>query len=254
MYSPRRKHYSQNFLYSRKLVAQLLGKSSIGKYDLVLEIGPGKGIITEQLISEARSVIAVEIDQYWYQFLKDKFKICHNLNVYRQDFLTFKLPEVPYKVFANIPFSIEGKITRKLLEAESPPEDTYLIVMKEPAYRWAGLYGENMFSIMHTPWFEFSITHHFRRTDFTPVPGVDAVFLRITKKRVPSLSWQEKESYRHFVKIAYGHGRPVSQNLAKQYGREKVFRSLSDMGIKRNTKPNALNIHQWIALYKKLSA
>ena len=204
MYRLRRMLFSQNFLHSRKLVAKLLGSSSIGKQDLVLEIGPGKGIITEQLVVAAKHVIAVEIDSHLHKYLQRKFVQTENLTLYQADFLQFILPSLPYKVFANIPFSIEGKIIRKLLEAKNPPEETYLVVMKEPAYRWAASYKENMFSVMHKPWFEFSIYHHFRRTDFSPRPSVDTVMLRFTRRKTPLLPSKERKNIKNLLRSASG--------------------------------------------------
>src|SRR5512139_1904971 len=114
MFTKKRKLYSQNFLYNRKLVQHLVSGSSIAKNDLVLEIGPGEGIITNELVKSSRFVVAVEIDTEKYAYLKQKFNRINNLTLYLGDFLDFELPSLPYKVFANIPFSTEGKIIRKL--------------------------------------------------------------------------------------------------------------------------------------------
>src|SRR5689334_9002091 len=124
MYSLRRRVLSQNFLHNRKLTEKLVRLSSIGQNDTVLEIGPGKGIITEQLIHIARNIIAVELDTELYLYLRRRFaRSLYKLNLVNKDFLRYRLPQSSYKVFANIPFSIEGKIIRKLLDAYNPPID-----------------------------------------------------------------------------------------------------------------------------------
>lgn len=248
----RRKLFSQNFLRNRKLVNQLLGRSSIGNNDLILEIGPGKGIITGQLIQRSKHVLAVEIDGEWYTYLKSRFPDNRKVSFHHKDFLQFRLPALPYKVFANIPFSIEGKIIRKLIDAANPPEDCYLIMMKEVAYRLAAPYKENMFSVLHKPWFEFSIYHHFRRTDFEPVTGVDVVMLRFKKKEYPLIAWSEKKQYKTFIQIGFGHGQPVVNNLQKKYGKVKIIQICRRLGITNDIKPGFIPFALWIRLYNAL--
>lgn len=252
MYKLRRKLFSQNFLYSRKLVSKLVRNSSIGKNDLVLEIGPGKGIITEQLLQIVQHVIAVEIDSDWYKYLRAKFGTDKNLTLYHGDFLTFNLPKSPYKVFANIPFSIEGKIIRKLIDAKNPPEDCYFVMMKELAYRLSAPFKENMFSISHKPWFEFSIYHHFRRTDFIPVTSVDTVMLRFTKRSKPLIPWENREDYQNFVQLGFNHGLPLMKNLKTKFSHKKLSDAFNKIGLKKDTKPSYLNLQQWISLCYEL--
>lgn len=250
MYYLRRKLFSQNFLHNRMLVSKLVCSSSIGNNDLVLEIGPGKGIITEVLINQARHVLAVEIDNYWYNDLQKRFYQKSNLTLYRSDILGFSLPSLPYKVFANIPFSIEGKIIRLLIDAKNPPHDAYLVVRKELAYRLAAPYRENRFSLAHKPWFELSICYHFRRSDFRPSPKVDAVLLRIRKKKNTLLTWNEKDSYQNFIKIGFGQGLPLWRNLSHSYGKTAAIRMLTPLGIAKKTIPSQINLRQWLVLYK----
>jgi 23S rRNA (adenine-N6)-dimethyltransferase len=252
MYQLRRKLFSQNFLHDPQLVKKLVGSSSLVKNDLVLEIGPGRGIITEQLIKTCKYTLAVEIDRYWYHFLQNKFGQTKNITLYNQDFLHVKLPSMPYKVFANIPFAIEGKIIRRLIEATNPPTDAYLVMMKELAYRLSAPHKENLFSIMHKPWFVFSIYHHFKPTDFTPVPSVQSVMLRFTKRKEPLLPWKEKTMYQMFIHHGFGQGTPTFYNLKKRFGHQRVLYVYTRIGINKNTKPSYISLQQWIQLYKAL--
>jgi 23S rRNA (adenine-N6)-dimethyltransferase len=250
MYQLRRKLFSQNFLHNRKLVSKLVRSSSIGKNDLVLEIGPGKGIITEALLLQAQHVLAVEIDSHWYSYLHDRLGLVRDLTLFREDILNFKLPVLPYKVFANIPFSIEGNVLRYLIDAKNPPIDCYLVVMKKFGYRMVAPYRENLFSLTHKPWFEFSLNHHFERTDFQPVPSVDSVMMRFVKRKQPILSWSERDRYSKFLEIGFGHGLPVWQNLKKRFGIDKTSRILSPMRINKTTRPTDLSLRDWGQLYK----
>src|SRR5687767_11452600 len=105
---------SQNFLHDRELVKRLIRDSSIGKNDLVIEIGPGDGIILRQLLHQAKKIIGIEIDFDLYNNLKRQYSNQENLNLYLGDILSFPVPRGPYKVFSNIPFAIEGGLIRKL--------------------------------------------------------------------------------------------------------------------------------------------
>lgn len=120
-YKSRRKILSQNFLYNQTLIESLIRQSSIGSKDVVLEIGAGKGFITKELCRKSQNVIAIELDNKLFLHLKQFIGNNSKLELHQVDFLKFPLPKTPYKVFANIPFSIEGEIIRKLLDSIHPP-------------------------------------------------------------------------------------------------------------------------------------
>lgn len=252
MKNQKRKLLSQNFLHSRKLVKKLIRSSSIGKTDTVLEIGVGKGIITKELLQSAKNVIGIELDTYWYNYLQAKFKGTSNLILYNADFLNFSLPNTPYKIFANIPFFIEGKIIRKLIDAKNPPEDCYLIMMKELVYRLAAPYKENQFSISHKPWFELSIQYHFSKKDFTPFSNVNAVMIRFKKREIPLLELTNKNDYQQFVQMGFTYGLPIFKNLKNIYGYKRTLNAFTKAGVNKNAKPSYLNLNQWIKLYEEL--
>ncbi len=251
MSSLRQKLLSQNFLHNRKLVTRLVGRSSIGKKDLVLEIGPGRGIITRVLLEQAGHVVAVELDAGLYQDLRQTFARQENLTLCHGDILSFPLSRLPYKVFANIPFAIEGKIIRKLLEDDNPPQDCFLVVMRELALRLANEQGAGLFGARHRPWFEFTVEHAFKRSDFTPAPNVDAVLLRIQRKKLPLLPFQERKKYWQFVRRAFGHGLPVKNNLKHFYGPDKVAAALHQLSLSRKIRPGELTPEQWVKFYAK---
>lgn len=253
MRNTRRKLLSQNFLRNRRLVSKLVGNSSIAKNDLVLEVGPGNGIITQELLAKAQQVIAVELDPYWYDHLQTRFQGEHGLILYKGDFLTHTLPQLPYKVFANIPFAVEGKIIRKLIEAENPPQECYLVVMSELAKRLAAEDTNNMFSAMHKPWFEFSITHRFKPSDFSPVPNVQAVLFRFMRKEKPLLPFSQRRAYQDFVKLGYDNGRSVRSNLKKRFSLSQIDKALHTCWINKKAKPSHLSAKQWVLLFKNMN-
>lgn len=253
MFKLRRKLFSQNFIKDPKLAYKLVDNSSVSKNDLVLEIGPGKGALTDPLLKKSQHVVAVEIDKNFHDVIKDRFQDYYNFTLYLGDILCYKLPSVPYKVFSNIPFSVEGEIVRYLIDAKNPPEDCYLVVMKELAERLSGVHKDNLFSITHKPWFDFEICHYFSRYDFIPSPSVDAVLLRFSKKHSPLLSWNEKEKFSEFVKQGFKYGQAIYQNLKGVYKDDVLKNAVVKVAIGKKKKPTQVSLNQWIRLYKELT-
>lgn len=151
---PRSILYSQNFLKSRCLVDRLIDKCSIGPDDVVYEIGPGKGIITERLAERCRQVIAIEKDPLLADALRVRFAGTANIRLHAGDFLHYRLPGSHYKVFASIPFNITSAIVTRLTTTPVPPDDTYLIMQKEAAERFMGAPRETLAGILVKTSFE----------------------------------------------------------------------------------------------------
>lgn len=245
----RRRRLSQNFLVNRQLVQKLVRNSSIGKADLVYEIGPGKGIITQQLAKVAWKVMAVELDPKLYRQLKEKFKDTPNVELHNKDFLKFEIYSKRYKVFSNIPFAIEGEIVRKLLKNKNPPLDTYLVMRREVAERMAGIPCEGEFSVLHKPFFELSITHRFRRSDFRPKPLVESVMFRAKKRKKPLLKPSEMRNFKVFVRQGFGGGRRLRQNLRPYFNGSQLHKAARQVGFHPNTRPSDLTFEQWLRLF-----
>ena len=103
--------HSQNYLHSKQLVATLLSKSNICNDDIIIEIGPGKGIITIELAKKSKKVIAIEFDAKLAKTLSERYKESKKVQIIEMDFLKYKISvKEPYKVCANIPFNITADI------------------------------------------------------------------------------------------------------------------------------------------------
>ena len=225
MFKHRRKLLSQNFLKDRRLIKKLIRSSGIGGNDTVLEIGVGKGIITEGLLSVSRKVIGVEVDQAWFDLVSGRLGDNKDLKLIWGDFLEVDLPRGPYKVFANIPFSITGEIIKKLLFSDNPPVTCNLIVQKEASEKLVANKGKsNMLAILFYPWFDIKICHVFKRTDFKPVPSVDICFLQILKRPRPLVPHENVDKYRNFIIYKFTKCRSAGRWPASQW----LDRYLSD--------------------------
>ncbi len=244
--------HSQNFLRDPKLVQDLIEKSSLQKNDMVLEIGAGKGIITELLSKSVKSVLAIEPDTKLYGYLQDKFTNYANVHIQKIDFLKSDLPKEKYKVFSNIPFNITADIIKKLLGAQNSPEDSYLIVQEEAAKKYAGKpHGrETLFSVLHKPWFDFDIVYRFKRTDFTPTPQVNSVLLRIEKLKKPLVPEHTAALFKDFVAFGFTSVRP---NLKKGYknvfGHIQFLKLADEFNFSPDAKPTDLGFEQWLGIF-----
>jgi len=165
----------------------------------VVEIGAGKGHLTNVLLYRCEKVTAVEIDRRLYNHLKIKFSNRVNLDLICRDFLTWELPKTPYKVFANIPFNRTTDIIRKLTSGANMPDEAWLVVEKGAAKRFAGLPKESLSSMLIKPYFDSEIKYHFQREDFHPLPSVDAVLLHLKKKPIPDISAADRYLYNRFI-------------------------------------------------------
>ena len=208
MGNPGRQPLSQHFLWNRRLVDRLVRASSLSPDDLVLEIGPGRGILTEALLRVAARVVAVELDGRLCRALRERWGQRPQLALVEGDFLEYPLPQEPYKVFASLPYSRTCEMLRKLLHAEPAPRDCYLVVQREAAEKYTvHARANSMAALLHYPWWDTRVTHQFERGDFSPAPSVDSVLLRLTLRTAPLLDAREKAGYRDYVTRRFEHDR-----------------------------------------------
>lgn len=243
--------YSQNFLRDSCLVTSLIAQSTIGRDDVVYEIGPGKGIITEQLALRSKRVVAIEKDPRLSTLLLQKFVDSPNVIIHPGDFLHYPLPHKPYKVFANIPFNITTAIVNRLTGAECPPEEAYLIMQREAAEMFSGASCETLRAILLKPWFEVTIVHHFKRKDFVPAPRVDVVMLRLRKRGPPLVQNEDRQRFRDFVTYTFTSWRPTLEATLKGvFSRPQLKYIRRILKIDLDRSPTSLPFGQWLHLFE----
>ena len=240
----------QNFFTNPQLVSFLVQNSSLSPDDTVVEIGPGEGIITRELAKVARKVIAVEMDSALARNLKERMKSQPNVKIYTGDFLKFDIAGEDYNIFSNIPFNRTADIVKRILRSEQCRE-AYLVVQKEAGEKYTGMPRETEVSILNKPWVAAEITHHFKRTDFDPVPSTDTVMLHLWRRHDPLVTNHQKEIYRRFV----SHGfHAAKDNLALSFKNiftyEQLKRLSKDLGFPLKVTPSALKFEQWLGLFK----
>lgn len=234
--------HSQHFLRNPRLIAELIGHSNIRRGDLVIDIGAGSGAITAVLARRCRQVLAYENEPGILNKLQQNMRRHKNVKVIAQDFLQAKLPDEPYKVFANIPFHLSADIVRKLTNNNEmhTPRSIYLIVQKQFAQKIvpSDWHFTSQLGTQLAPWWQTRIRRPLRRTDFTPPPAVDTVLLELKPQSEPLLSTLERDKYQSFV--------------AKCYASQKVFATIprAEAGINPERKPSELTPEEWVRLYK----
>lgn len=246
----RSEQFSQVFLKSEELVSRLVDGSSITKDDAVLEIGPGRGIITDKLLQKSKGVIAVEKDPNLARSLQQRYEGTPNIQIVNTDILRYRLPQFPYKVFSNIPFAIEGQLIRIFLNVPSGLKDGYLFMRREYAMRFAGLPRESQFHVTYSPWFDIEIFRSLRREDFQPKPMVDTDILRFKLKEEPLLDTKDKPLFEEFVRQGYGNGPTVRQSLGGLLSRNQLIRLAQDFDFNIHNRPSDLALNQWVGMFK----
>lgn len=245
--------YSQNFLRKPQFVSSLVDISDITAKDTVIEIGAGKGRITEQLSRKAGKVIAIEYDSELAQLLIEKFSNTPNVEVVETDFLSWPLPNFRYKVFSNIPFKYTSRILDKLLLSPNPSEDTYLIMQDLAAKRFMGKAAgvdDSQVSILLQPFYSMSILKRIDRRQYSPMPSVDTVLARFEKRKYPLVDFKDTQEYRDFVIYGYNQWKPTILDSFKNvfsYNQIKIIKKNLEIEDK---KPSDLDVNTWVELFK----
>ena len=197
---------SQNFINNPRLVTTLLDMTDVSMNDLVVEGGPGTGVITKQLTERAGTVIVVEQDPDLARKLMHN--VAPNVQVITGDFLNYPLPDHKYKVVANLPFNLTADIIRKLfMGQENQPDSAYLIMQKEAAEKFTGKPKATLTSTLLGISFKVSVLNRINRSAFVPTPKVDAAFVAFIKRDKPFVDKSEIKDFQDFVAYEYIHTR-----------------------------------------------
>lgn len=222
---------------------ELIGHTKIKAGDTVYDIGAGSGVVTEALAQKCRAVVAVEIDPRILKTLQENMRAYPNVTIHHADILTMRFPLTPYKVFANIPFSLSAAIVHKLTEAPNPPEVAYLIVQKEFAHKllpeWTGF--TNQLGVQVGVDFAVRIRRQLKPTDFQPAPRIAPVLMEITVRPEPLIASSLQPMFRQFVTQCFADPRKFA----------KV--PLQKAGLPPYTRPSQLKLAEWVRLFMHVS-
>lgn len=239
---------SQNFLTDAKLLKRIVGLADIQKKDEILEIGTGKGHLTEALCKKAGKVCTVEIDDKLMESAKRRLSKYSNVELIEGDFMKYRLPvRGDYQVFANIPFFLTTQIVEKLTQGQNPPKDIWLVMEKGAAKRFMGRPRETVKSLEFKVHWEMKIIYHFRREDFHPKPSVDTVLLHFKKKAVPDLTKREYREFQKFIERGMKYGITGKGGLLTK---KQVAVALKQAGLYREHEDGVTLYIQWLCLFR----
>ncbi len=255
-----KKRLGQNFLIDGQTISDIIDFANISPEDTVIEIGPGVGFVTEQLVKHAKKVIAIELDE---EAVKELQKLgADNLEIIHKDILKTDLSELcegKFKVVANIPYYITSPIIAHLLgevddlnnKNRNKITDIILMVQEEVARRMAAdenspskQYG--LLTILSQFWADVEIMKLVGRRSFYPAPKVNSALVKLSVREKPLLELSDYTHFRKTVKAAFSQRRKNVKNclLAGGFSKEAVKNSLAKLEFDENVRGEKLSIEQ----------
>lgn len=251
------KALGQHWLKERTILAQIANSAGLTGSDTVLEIGPGLGTLTSELLRRAEKVVAVEFDEELARKLPEQFP-GKNLEVINEDILSFDLSSLPedYKVVANVPYYITSKIVQKLMTADNKPSLVVLLVQKEVAERIAAGPGEmSILGISAQVFAEAKLDIIVPAEYFTPPPKVDSQVVILKTREAPLYDGIPEKDFFRVVKAGFSAKRKklrssLSGGLA--IDKKAVEDLLAECSIDANARAEDLSIEDWRMLAHSL--
>ena len=263
-----KKRLGQSFLINQNISQKIIAASGLARNDIILEIGPGKGILTKELARRVSRVVAVEVDKRLYADLLKTLKDCVNVSLLKQDILKFDLKGYlkqesiinKIKIVANIPYSITTLILEYVFDNIDVLDSVYLMVQKEFAQRIVAKAGTKDYSSLSC----FAQFHTFakilftvKRNCFWPQPKVDSCFIEL-KARSPE-SWIEDlrpKDEKLLFKLITGafcyRRKTILNSLAYIIDKEKIAQILANLKIDPHLRPENLSIEQYIRISNEI--
>lgn len=248
-----KKSLGQHWLRDRGVLSDIADGAELTADDTVLEIGPGLGTLTSELLRRAGKVIAIEIDSDLARKLPGQFP-GKNLEVINADFLDYDLSTLPmgYRVVANVPYYITGKIIQKLMTADNKPSITVLLVQKEVAERLAAKPGDmSLLSVSAQIYADVSLGNVVPAELFTPPPKVDSQVVIMRARKEPLINNANENKFFRIVKAGFSAKRKkLRSSLAGGLGisKDEAEHILKKASIDSNDRPERLDLNDWIGL------
>ena len=258
---PAIKRLGQNFLIDPNIVRKIVELAALHPHDHVLEIGPGRGILTEALCRISRHVTAVEIDPRLHAFLAERHAHDPNLTLVLDDAMTFPLAHLPIGtiVVANLPYYLSTPLLFRLLEQRDRFPRLVLMLQDEVANRLAAQpgssdYGGLSIMVQHAAKIEkaFKVSSQC----FRPRPDVSSAVVLLRMKEPRALHPEEEPQFAALVKAAFAHRRKTLINSLKDEGYPQtiVEAALQSLGLELPIRAEVLSVAQFIALTRSMSA
>lgn len=259
-----KKSLGQNFLTSDVVPKLMADAASLVPGVMVVEVGPGTGVLTTELLARGATVYAIETDERAVTLLKETFAPAvadGQLHIISADMRTFDLSTLPlsagqYTVVANIPYYLSGFLLRQFLEHACYPATLVFLMQKELVERIARSKKESLLSLGVKAFGHPQYVKTIARGHFRPVPKVDSAILSVTDIAHDAFSSvTDREAFFHLLHLGFGQKRKqLVHNLAPTYGRERVHAILTNLSLPLTVRAEDIPLATWQQLHYSLSA
>ena len=265
-----KKQFGQNFLIDASVLDHIISHAKIQKEDLVIEIGPGIGTLTEALCDHAGQVIAIEIDDKLIPILEENLAGKENFRFLHQDVLkvdfTELLKEYPsfssVKVVANLPYYITTPILMDLLEKKLPLKSITVMVQKEVALRMKAAPGTKDYGALSLA------VQYYAKPEvvaivppecFIPRPNVSSSVIRLTRHIHPPVEVEDEELMFRIIRASFNQRRKTLQNGLNNapdlhFSKEKIAQAIASLQVSPSIRGEALELFQFAKLSNYFSA
>lgn len=263
-----KKSLGQNFLRDEDIIKKIIESAELKSEDLVVEIGPGEGVLTEKLAEKAGRVLAIELDDRLIELLRSKLRNKNNVEIIHGDVLKLNLSEIisktfdnselkSYKLVANIPYYITSAIIRLFLETEFPPREMFVMVQKEVAKRIVAMPGQMSILAVSVQYYaKAEYLFEVKKQSFEPIPKVDSAVIRITRNENQKTRHREEaRKFFRIVKAGFSAKRKtLVNNLSNslQKDRKEIEKILLEMNFLPTVRAQELSVEDWIVLEQKI--
>jgi 16S rRNA (adenine1518-N6/adenine1519-N6)-dimethyltransferase len=262
----KQKRLGQVFLKDKEIVQKIIQTAEIEPKDQILEIGPGKGVLTKPLLQTGAKIFAIEKDPKMIDLLQEKFKDNSQLILIQEDirdflknedYTKYKIQDTKYKVIGNIPYYLTSHLLRILLENPIKPSLIVLMLQKEVAERIITKPPKmNLLSVCVQFYAKPEIISFVSRTVFRPKPKVDSAVIKLTPYPVIARNEVTKQSFFKVVKAGFRQPRKLLLNNiynGLKIEKNKIKEIFEQLNIPINARPQNLSVQNWIFLAQKLA-
>jgi 16S rRNA (adenine1518-N6/adenine1519-N6)-dimethyltransferase len=257
---PPNKRLGQNFLIDPNIVRKIVALAELGPSDHVLEIGPGRGILTEALCHAAGRVTAVEVDPRLHAYLETRQAELPNVELVCEDALAYPVESLPIGtvVVANLPYYISTPLLFRLLDQRGRFPRMVLMLQAEVADRLVAKPGGLDYGVLSVmAQYAAEITKSFRVSAqcFRPRPEVASAAVLLRMKERTRLSQQEEVAFRALVKAAFAHRRKMLVNSLKdeRYDQQQVTDALDSLSLSPTARAEVLSVAQFVELTRLIA-
>lgn len=249
-----KKSLGQHWLEDSASLQAMVDAAEVTSGDVVLEIGPGYGTLTEQLLARGAEVHAVELDESLAQNLKNKFQN-ENFQLHLTSILEFDLTQLPpdYKVVANIPYYLTSNLIRVMSESSNQPDCAVLLVQKEVAERVTALPGDmSLLSVSAQFYWQAELGRVVEAQLFTPPPKVDSQILVLKRRSEPLFPGIDVRAYFQLVKAGYSGRRKTLENALSgglHLPKQLTGALIAQSGFDPMIRAQSLSLEMWHKLY-----